>query len=42
VPNFLLINLSPITLRRKKVVNVWVAGFLSEDMDKKDHWKNLT
>jgi hypothetical protein len=42
VPNFILINLSPKELSRKKVVNIWIAGFLSEDMDKKSHWKQLT
>jgi hypothetical protein len=29
VPNFLLINLSPLELKRKKIVNIWIAGFLS-------------
>lgn len=37
-----MINLSPLDLPRRKVVNIWVAGFLSEDMDKKSHWKSLT
>jgi hypothetical protein len=37
-----MLNLSTPQMRRRKVVHVWVAGFLSEDMDKQDHWKQLT
>lgn len=42
LPDFRLINLSPEKLPRRKVVNIWVSGFLSENMDKKSHWKALT
>ena len=34
--------MSSTELPRKKTVNIWVSGFLSEDMDKKSHWAKLT
>lgn len=24
------------------MVNIWISGFLSEDMDKKSHWQSLS
>lgn len=41
VPNFKLINLTSLANSRRKIVNIWISGFLSEDMDKKSHWKSL-
>lgn len=36
-----LVNLSGNVVPRRKVVNIFVSGFLSEDMDKTFQWKEL-
>lgn len=42
IPSLSLINLAAKNVKRRKVVNIWISGFLSEDMDKKSHWEGLT
>ena len=40
IPEMYLVNLSKITCKRK-VVTIFVSGFLSEDFDKKSEWKEI-
>ena len=36
-----LVHISNKLIPRRKVINIWVSGFLSEDQVKKSQWKKL-
>lgn len=41
MPKLVLHHLSSKKLPRRKTVNIWVSGFLSEDQSKAKQWKKL-
>lgn len=38
LPKLKLVHLSNKAMPRRKTINIWVSGFLSEDMAKKQQW----